>query len=355
MVLGLPFDVLTEEQALADLYEAIESRTQCFLSTPNLNFAIAARADNEFRKSVFESHMSVADGMPLVLLAKLIGANLPGRVAGSSLFERMREQTSAEPVSVFFFGGMGDVADRAVEVLNSSSSGMRAVGSLNPGVGSVADMSTDDIIERINAANPDFIVVSLGAKKGQQWIAQNRRRLNATVISHLGAVVNFVAGAVERAPEIWQKLGAEWLWRILEEPTLWKRYLFDGCSLLRHVFSRVLPLAIYGRVLESKHSNSSFVFSTTERDQQIHIRLSGNASRSQLVKLREELARLVALEKDLVLSFDELMYADSYFWALIIKLNTELRARGNNLVIKDLSKPITRLAYLNMVDEALGI
>lgn len=84
-------------------------------------------------------------------------------------------------------------------------------------------MSNAETIERINASGADFLVVSLGARKGQAWIMQNRQHLSVLLISHLDAMVNFVAGTVSRAQQWMQRFGLEWLWRIKEEPVLWRR------------------------------------------------------------------------------------------------------------------------------------
>ncbi|MDB0047303.1 WecB/TagA/CpsF family glycosyltransferase [Porticoccaceae bacterium] len=212
-LLGLPFDQVDVDQAVGIINQAIATKARCFLSTPNLNFIVQAKRDDCFYESVIYSDLVVADGMPVIWTAKLLGIPLRSRVAGSSLFERLQNTQRDKPISVFFLGGQGDVAQEAADKLNDTSVGMVACGALNPGMGSVESMSSDEIIEQINAANPDFLVVSLGAKKGQQWIMHNRERLNASVISHLGAVVNFVGDTVRRAPKRWQKMGLEWLWR----------------------------------------------------------------------------------------------------------------------------------------------
>src|SRR5258706_5997099 len=98
-VFGLPFDVLTEAQAEQALRRAIETRARCFLSTPNLNFAIACQTDAEFRQSVLASDLNVADGWPIVAAARLTGAALPARVAGSRLFERLVASSRRPAVS----------------------------------------------------------------------------------------------------------------------------------------------------------------------------------------------------------------------------------------------------------------
>ena len=231
-LLGLPFDALTLDEAVAAVRRCARERRPCFVSTPNVNFAVAAHGDAAFRASVLHSELSLADGMPIVWAARLLGAHLPERVSGSDLFARLQREPG-EPLKVYFFGGPDGVAERAAAALDARGGGLRCVGFDSPGFGSVEAMSGEERIARINASGADFLVVSLGARKGQAWIERNRARLAPPVISHLGAVVNFVAGEVRRAPVAWQRLGLEWLWRIREEPALWRRYAGDGLALLR--------------------------------------------------------------------------------------------------------------------------
>jgi len=253
-LLGLPFDQVDPDQAIGIIDQAIKTKRKCFLSTPNLNFIVQSKSDESFYESVIYSDLVVADGMPVIWTARLLGIPLQSRVAGSSLFEILQNTSRDKPISVFFFGGQGRAAKQAAEKLNRTSVGMIACGALNPGMGSVESMSDSAIIDQINAAEPDFLVVSLGARKGQEWIMANREKLNVPVISHLGAVVNFVGDNVQRAPLRWQKMGVEWVWRIFQEPLLWKRYLVDGLWFLRLLFTRVFPLAIYQKILLKKAS-----------------------------------------------------------------------------------------------------
>ncbi len=121
---------------------------------------------------------------------------------------------------------------------------MSCVGSFYPGFGSVDDMSTPAIIDAINASDADFLAVALGAKKGQAWLQRNHARLQIPVRVHLGATINFQAGTLKRAPTIMQRWGLEWLWRIKEEPQLWRRYWNDGIVLLALLENHVFPLLL---------------------------------------------------------------------------------------------------------------
>jgi N-acetylglucosaminyldiphosphoundecaprenol N-acetyl-beta-D-mannosaminyltransferase len=240
-LLGLPFDAITLDQAVAQIRSAAETRTPCFFSTPNLNFLMTAQSNAAFRQSVINSDLSLADGMPIVWLSKLMGIPIPERVAGSDVFEALRRPDAGRKIKVFFFGGANGVAKIASEKINAENGGMVCVGYESPGFGSLESMSTPNMLAKINASSADFLVVAMGAVKGQAWIEFNRSKLDVPVISHLGAVINFVAGNVHRAPLWMQRNGLEWLWRIKEEPELWRRYFNDGKMLCKLVPS-ILPM-----------------------------------------------------------------------------------------------------------------
>lgn len=256
-LVGLPFDAVDLDKSICILSDAVKNRTRCFLSTPNLNFLIASRSDPEFYNSVVHSDLVVADGMPLVWIARLLHLPIRERVAGSSIFEALRAMDSPNPISVYFFGGPDGVAEMAAQKINQIKGGLDCVGYQSPGFASVAAMSHPSRIVQINASNADFLIVSLGAKKGQSWIVKNLPYIDTPVVSHLGAVVNFVANKLQRAPVWMQQTGLEWLWRIKEEPALIKRYMFDGMSLLSLLATNVIPYALWLAVNQRRLARSS--------------------------------------------------------------------------------------------------
>ncbi len=246
MLLGLPFDAVTLADAVARVRDAAFAHRRLFVSTPNLDFAVTALHDAEFRGSVLRSDLSLVDGMPLVWLARWLGVSVPGRVAGADLFDALRRHPGP-PLGVFLFGGPPGVAAAASAALNAEGGGLICVGHDEAGHGDIASMSDDARIARINASGAHFVAVALGARKGQVWIEHNAPRLHAPVLSHLGATLNFAAGSVRRAPMWMRRMGLEWLWRIREEPTLWRRYAGDAATLLSLVPTRIVPAALAAR------------------------------------------------------------------------------------------------------------
>lgn len=347
-LLGLPFDVTDMASAVARVRLAAGGGTPCFLSTPNLNFLIACQDDADFRASVINSDLSVADGMPLVWMARLLDIPIRERVAGSSLFEALRSDAE-RPLSVYFFGAPPGVAEQACMRLNAEARGLRCVGFECPGFGSVEDMSAAASIDRINTSGADFVVIALGARKGQAWIQRNRSRISAPVISHLGAVVNFVAGTVSRAPAWMQKTGLEWLWRIKEEPNLWRRYFSDGLALARLLATRVLPLAVYLRWCRPRGRDIervSIVTAALPNGDSV-LRLRGAWTEGNLDPLRTAFAALANVSAGIRLDFRDVTYVDSTFIGLVMLLHGHAARYGRYFAIEGTTDRVRRLFDLN--------
>jgi len=341
-ILGLPFDAITVAQAQATVSDAIRLQRRCFLSTPNLNFLMTARRDADFRDSVVRSDLSVADGMPIIWIARILGVPLPERVAGSTLFERLRRQLSL-PVKVFFFGGPAGVAADAGAVLNQDHGSMICVGTYSPGYGSIVDMSTPAVIDEINAAKPDFLVVALGAKRGQAWIEHNMVRLEVPVVSHLGAVINFVAGSIEQAPEKIGRSGLEWLWRIKEEPALWRRYWVDGVAFIQVLMKLVIPYAWFS--MQTRKRRVVNVVPTLSIDGTdagcIRITMHGDWYLGNLQPLRDAFTATSSAKCDVELDLGQVTGLDAGAVGLLIllfghqsKIGWQLRVVATSKVVK---------------------
>jgi N-acetylglucosaminyldiphosphoundecaprenol N-acetyl-beta-D-mannosaminyltransferase len=340
-LLGLPIDAIDLAEAERRIRAAVATRLPCFMSTPNVNFLIQSRSDDAFRNAVLHSDLSVADGMPLVWLARLIGIPIRERVAGSSLFEALRDGRG-RPLTVYFFGGGEGVAEAAARRLGLGAKGVVCVGYQSPGFGSVEDMSSEETIRRINDTNADLLVVSLGARKGQAWIERNRPRLNVPVVSHLGAVVDFGAGTVRRAPAWMQRAGLEWLWRIKEQPVLWRRYLNDGFALTALLVTRVLPYAWYARRHAAGSAGEGYV-EVREAEREYTIALRGAWTRANLTRLRRCFAVAAQCGKDVRLDMAAVSHVDSAFVGLVMLLLGYLQQRGRRLAILPVPRPVRRV------------
>jgi N-acetylglucosaminyldiphosphoundecaprenol N-acetyl-beta-D-mannosaminyltransferase len=336
---GIPIDAISMPAAVAGLIAAMEPERRLLLSTPNLNFLMRSQVNATMRESLRRSDLCPPDGVALLWLARLLSLPIRTRVAGSDLFEALvAERGCRSPVKVFFFGGAEGVAAAAARALNARQCGVTCVGWLNPGYGSVDQMSTSEIIDNINASGADFLVVALGAEKGQAWLHQNGSRLKIPVRSHLGATMAFQAGTVRRAPPLVRRLHLEWLWRIGQEPYLWTRYARDGAGFTRLVVVKVLPLVAVGLWQRRRMRSSRAEIHVLEPgDGRAHVCLCGCVSGKQIDELRAEFCKAIHRSKDVVLDLSRVTYIDAQATGLLLMVRKHVLDRGGSLRIAAIS------------------
>lgn len=347
-ILGIPIDAVDLDTVARRLGTAITHRDAPFLmSTPNLNFLVTSQIDPEFRESLLRSDLCAVDGVPIVWISRLLGVPIRMRVAGSDIFDSLKAERS-RPAKVFLFGGPEGVADTASKVLNAQSSGVVCVGSLYPGFGSVEEMSTKAIIDTINASGAGFLVVSLGAQKGQSWLLRNHHRLRIAVRSHLGAAINFQAGLLKRAPLFVRRSGFEWLWRIKQEPYLWRRYLQDGLVLLGLMHTSVLPLVL-GRIWRRARDagNIGLAISKSSLGRSVKITLIGGATADQVERTIPVFRDAIAQGGRLTIDVSGLRYVDARFFGLLLMVRKQQLERGEALEISGVTPRMKRAFRLN--------
>ena len=286
--------------------------------------------------------------MPVVWIARLLGIPIRSRTTGADIFEALKANVSpAHPLRIFLFGGPEGAAEQAAERLNSEAGGLRCVGWSNPGFCSAEEMSQDDIIEQINASDADLLIASLSSQKGQSWLQRNHHRLNIPVRTHLGAVLNFQAGTVRRAPRMFQKLGFEWLWRIKEEPYLWKRYWNDGWAMLRLVLTRVLPFALCTWLMRRSFERGEVLTVTRIHDPKvITLALSGPAVAEHVGRAIPALRIAVASGKQVRLDFTNVSAIDARFLGLLMMLGKQLEPGGYVATFVGVSPLLARIFRL---------
>jgi N-acetylglucosaminyldiphosphoundecaprenol N-acetyl-beta-D-mannosaminyltransferase len=348
-VLGMPIDALDRGEVVNRVTSAANAGRSLLLSTPNVNFLVVSQRDLVFRESLLRSDLCSADGMPIVWLARLLGVPIPERVSGSDIFDVLRSSGSSDkPFKVFLFGGSDGVAATVSAMLNAQATGMQCVGWLNPGFGAVEEMSSSKIIQAINESGADLLAVFLSATKAQSWLLRNHASLNIPVRAQLGATINYQAGAVQRAPVILQRLGFEWLWRIKEEPYLWRRYLWDGLALSLMITTRVLPITLnrcWHRLLLRSRKEELLV--RRVHRETILIRLIGYATAMNVAPAILAFRIALADKRNITIDLSETRLIDSRFFGLLLMLRKEAEQNGIELKLTAISSAIRRSFRLN--------
>jgi len=319
-LLGMPVDRISMEQTIAEIAWYTQHQKHAVLSTINVNWLVTSLSNLPFRLSVLDSDICTIDGKYLIFLSKLLGLPFQEVVAGSTLaFHLKNEFPSHHPkLKMYLFGGDENVGKIALEKTNHENCRVHVVGEQNPGFGPVETKSSPEIIDTINASEPDFILVALGAVKGQEWIQRNKYQLNAAVISHLGATINFLAGTIKRAPEWVQNLSFEWAWRILSEPHLYKRYRDDALIFFSLIIKEWKDIS-YLRKKEKSATSTAHV-SIEEAEQGLVLKLEGDLTAANVAAFKDSCQLLSLANKDVSVDISGCRYLSNQNLAVLLLL-----------------------------------
>ena len=212
-VLGVGFDDLTMDEAVAAALELMDRRAAGYACTPNPEIVMAARENASLAAALKSADLVLADGVGITKAAQLLRTPLKGRVPGIDFAQRAASALAERGGSVFLFGAKPGVAEAAAEKLRAEYPGLVIAGTAD-------GYFTDDkpVVEAINAAGPDFVMVCLGSPKQELWMAEHAGKISCGLMAGLGGSLDVLAGNVQRAPETWRKLGLEWLYRVIKEP-----------------------------------------------------------------------------------------------------------------------------------------
>jgi N-acetylglucosaminyldiphosphoundecaprenol N-acetyl-beta-D-mannosaminyltransferase len=346
-IFGTPIDLDDLDSVLRRIETAASASTPFLLSTPNLNFLVQARSDPNFRESLLQSDLCPPDGMAVVWLGRLLGIPIRGRVAGADILAALKSVSpSQRDLKLFLFGGAEGVAAAAARAFNASSNSCQCVGWLYPGFCSVEELSVDSIIETINSSGAEFLVVSLGAQKGQSWLVRNAEKLRIPIRAHLGAWVNFEAGAVKRAPVFMRRAGLEWLWRVREEPYLWKRYWHDGLVLLRLLCFHVWPLARY-RFITYRRARSPVSVDIDLVDSEVRVKIRGAATQHNIKEIIQRCSSAISARRQIVVDLSDICAIDARFLGFLLMLRKSVALHGVKVRVVGSSRSVQRQLRLN--------
>jgi N-acetylglucosaminyldiphosphoundecaprenol N-acetyl-beta-D-mannosaminyltransferase len=227
---GLGIDHVTEAQAVDIVEQGLIAGVGGWVVTPNVDIWLRTRRDPDSAELVARANLVVADGMPLVWAARLAGTPLPERVAGSTLVERLCEVAGRHGRAVYVIGGgTGNTAERAGIALAARHAGLRFAGWLAPEFGFEKDpCRVTEIVAQVRASGADLVLVGLGFPKQERLAEELCSQLPGVWALGCGGGVAMAAGEAKRSPAWAQRLGVEWVVRLVQEPRrLAHRYLVD--------------------------------------------------------------------------------------------------------------------------------
>lgn len=213
-ILGLEFDNVDMEEALAKGEDLLRSPGASIVVTPNAEIAYDAYKNEEFRDLLNKADLMLPDGAGVVLAAKLRKTPLKSKVAGIDFAGRMLQIFAENGTPLYLLGSKPGVGEAAAEKMKEKAPGLDICG--------IADGYFKDeaaVVEKINDSGAQALFVCLGAPKQERFMFDHRQEFTSVrLMAGLGGSLDAFAGNVKRAPKWMIKLQLEWLFRLIKEP-----------------------------------------------------------------------------------------------------------------------------------------
>jgi len=221
-ILGCAIDRLDMQRTLEAVEEVIAAGRYTQHMSINAAKLVTMHDDPKMREIIAGCGLVSPDGQSIVWASKVLGDPLPERVAGIDLMEALLGLAEQRGHRVFFLGARADVLERALEVLGERFPGLVVAGARD---GYFASDEEPDVCAEIAAADADILFVAMSSPRKEYFLGEYGPRLGVPFAMGVGGSIDVVAGVTRRAPRAWQRLGLEWLYRLLQEPRrMFRRY-----------------------------------------------------------------------------------------------------------------------------------
>lgn len=237
-LLGTEVHSLNMKEVLNLCDESIITKNLLLLGVVNVAKIVNCRKNTELRKSLDETDIILADGLPIVWLSKLIGKPLPERVAGIDIMYRLLELSSHKNYGVYFLGARDQVVQKVVDYVQQEYPGVHVAGFRD---GYFEEFEAKDVAEEICNSSADILFVAMTSPKKENFLRAWREYMNVPVCHGVGGSFDVVAGVTKRAPMWMQRVGLEWFYRVIQEPRrMWKRYLVTNTNFIWLCFREIV-------------------------------------------------------------------------------------------------------------------
>jgi exopolysaccharide biosynthesis WecB/TagA/CpsF family protein len=229
-ILGVPFSPLGFDAATERIRGMLRAGRPHHVVLANAHTLNCARDDGAYRRILQDAALVLRDGVGVEVAAAFAGRRLPHNFVGTDFTPALLERLAQPEVRVFLYGAAPGVATAAASALRARCAGIRVVGTCD------GYQRGGDIVALIRAAQPQVLLVALGNPLQEQWIAAHLQATEVLVAIGVGALFDYLAGRVPRAPAWLRRARGEWMYRLAVEPRrLWRRYLTGNAAFLWHV------------------------------------------------------------------------------------------------------------------------
>lgn len=238
---GVPFDKVTMAEALAQVEAAIEDRSTLTQSVGvNTDQLLKMQREPDFAEIILKCDQITADGMPVVWVSKLLGSPLPARVPSVDIMLELLPLAEKKGYRVFMLGTKEEYLQKAAANIQARFPKLQVCGLRN---GYFKEPDEPEIVEQINAARTDILLIAISSPKKEEFVERNRAQLDVPFVMGVGGAFDIEAGLYTRAPRLLQKTGLEWAWRVWQEPKRFGPRILDDLNFSKYVAKELVKKA----------------------------------------------------------------------------------------------------------------
>lgn len=235
---GVNLDIITMQETLERISEFIKNKNETGGSVQHVVVNVAklvyAQKDEQLKEIINACPLINVDGAGVILGAKFLGIDIPERVAGIDLMEKLIEYSAQNGYKPYFFGAKEEIVKKVVEIYKQKYPQLQIAGYRN---GYYSEDEEAKVIEAIKGSDADILFVAMGSPKKEIFLNKYSKAMEIPFTMGVGGSFDVVAGKVKRAPMWMQKLHSEWLFRLIQEPKrMWKRYFVTNSIFLGMIF-----------------------------------------------------------------------------------------------------------------------
>lgn len=224
-ILGVEIAVIDMNKTVEYLTRNLQRLKGKYICVSNVHTTVSSYENRKYLAVQNGAELALPDGKPLSVVCRMRGMKEADRVTGPDLMAQIFCASRGKGYRHYFYGSTEETLNLLRQKLLQEYADMQIVGMYSPPFRRLEKEEDERIIKQINASNPDFVWVGLGAPKQENWMAEHKDRVDGLMIG-VGAGFDYHAGNIKRAPEWMQKCSLEWLYRLLQDPRrLFKRYL----------------------------------------------------------------------------------------------------------------------------------
>lgn len=219
-ILGVDVNTENYDELIPKLFQNIDAKKKSLIVAINPEKLMKAKDDPALKALLNRAEFQIPDGIGVIIASKIQKGNITSRVTGVDMMDRIVREAARTGKSIFLYGAKPGVAETAAAKLIETYPDLKVAGTQDG-----YEKDTSKVIAKINEAQPDILFVAMGSPKQELWIEEHRDNLHPILYQGVGGSFDVLAGNIKRAPAAFQKAGAEWLYRLLLEPSRIKRQM----------------------------------------------------------------------------------------------------------------------------------